>query len=55
MMSSHRVHHLYQRPALSSAVLEKKLKELKAVCPLVSSIESEFCINIEARGRFLSC
>lgn len=50
-MVGYEVLHYYQRPALSEGKLRGKLAKLLRVSNKVLSVESEFCNNVEHKGR----
>lgn len=51
MTAGYQVLHFYQQPALSEGRLREKLNQLRAVCPRVIAVDSEFCYNVECNGK----
>ncbi|KAG8262896.1 hypothetical protein J6590_043884 [Homalodisca vitripennis] len=43
------VNHYYRQPGVTSGALSRKLRELKSLSPLVESLSSELCYNVELR------
>lgn len=41
--------HYYRQPGLSSGALLRKLRDLKALSPLVEALSSELCYNVEVQ------
>lgn len=44
--------HYYRQPGVAEGALSRKLRELKALSPLVESVTSELCYNVEVQQPF---
>lgn len=44
--------HYYRQPGVAGGALSRKLRELKALSPLVESVTSELCYNVEVQQPF---